>query len=248
MTQPRVWKIHLDRPLAPGGWRSLSDAERERARRLGSARERHRFMVAHAALRAILGDVCGVRAARLAFGTEDGGRPYVTLPHGRTAPGFDLPDDEAAPDSNLSHSRAVADSNLLRGRGAPDFNLSHSEEWALVAVAPPGSRVGVDVERIREDLDCLAMAGSMYQREEVDRLREAGPSGLRTGYFRLWTAKEAYVKAVGVGLAGLRNVLVREESTTHGAVLSPPGAALPVRWLDVAPGYAAAVVTAAAAS
>ncbi|MEV1240350.1 4'-phosphopantetheinyl transferase family protein [Nonomuraea sp. NPDC050022] len=215
MTQPRVWKIHLDRPLAPGGWRSLSDAERERARRLGSARERHRFMVAHAALRAILGEVCGVRAARLAFGTEESGRPYVTRSH---------------------------------GRGAPDFNLSHSEEWALVAVAPPGSRVGVDVEWIREDLDCLAMAGSMYQPEEVDRLREAGPSGLRTGYFRLWTAKEAYVKAVGVGLAGLRNVLVREESTTHGAVLSPPGAALPVRWLDVAPGYAAAVVTAGAAS
>ncbi|MEU7739182.1 4'-phosphopantetheinyl transferase superfamily protein [Nonomuraea sp. NPDC049158] len=218
MTQPRVWKIHLDRPLAPGGWRSLSDAERERARRLGSARERHRFMVAHAALRAILGEVCGVRAARLTFGTEDSGRPYVAPPYGRTA---------------------------------PDFNLSHSEEWALVAVAPPGSRVGVDVERIREDLDCLAMAGSMYQPEEVDRLRAAGPSGLRTGYFRLWTAKEAYVKAVGVGLAGLRNVLVHEESTTHGAVLSPPsppGAALPVRWLDIAPGYAAAVVTAAAAS
>lgn len=226
MTQPRVWKIHLDRPLAPGGWRSLSDAERERARRLGSARERHRFMVAHAALRAVLGEVCGVRAARLAFHTEDGGRPYVTLPHGRVATGF-----------NLSH-----------GRGAPDFNLSHSEEWALVAVAPPGSRVGVDVEWIREDLDCLAMAGSMYQPEEVDRLREAAPSGLRTGYFRLWTAKEAYVKAVGVGLAGLRDVLVREESTTQGAVLSPPGAALPVRWLDVAPGYAAAVVTTAAAS
>ncbi|MEV0348463.1 4'-phosphopantetheinyl transferase superfamily protein [Nonomuraea sp. NPDC050680] len=240
MTQPRVWKIHLDRPLAPGGWRSLSDAERERARRLGSARERHRFMVAHAALRAILGEVCGVRAARLAFGAENGGRPYLALPHGRTAPGF-----------NLSHGQDTPDFNLLGGRGAPDFNLSHSEEWALVAVAPPGSRVGVDVERIREDLDCLAMAGSMYQPEEVDRLREADPSDLRTGYFRLWTAKEAYVKAVGVGLAGLRGVLVHEESTTHGAVLSPPsppGAALPVRWLDVAPGYAAAVVTAAAAS
>ncbi|MEU4226858.1 4'-phosphopantetheinyl transferase superfamily protein [Nonomuraea sp. NPDC026600] len=218
MTRLRVWKIHLDRPSGPGWWRSLSDTERERARRLGSVRERHRFTVAHAALRAILGEVCGVRAARLAFGAEDGGRPYLALP---------------------------------QGRAAPDFNLSHSEEWALVAVAPPGSRVGVDVERIREDLDCLAMAGSMYQPEEVDRLRAADPAGCRTGYFRLWTAKEAYVKTVGVGLAGLRNVLVHEESTAHGTVLSsssPPGAALPVRWLDVAPGYAAAVVTAAGAS
>jgi 4'-phosphopantetheinyl transferase len=128
--------------------------------------------------------------------------------------------------------------------GAPDFNLSHSGAWALVAVAPKGSRVGVDVERIRADLDCLAMAGSMYQPEEVERLRREGPDARHAAYFRLWTAKEACVKAAGVGLAGLRDVLVTEEGPAHGSVRPATStASWPVRWLGIAPGYAAALVT-----
>ncbi|MGC5015655.1 4'-phosphopantetheinyl transferase family protein [Streptosporangium sp. DT93] len=127
------------------------------------------------------------------------------------------------------------------GRPVPDFNLSHSDSWALVAVAPPGARVGVDVERVRGGFDHLEMARRFYQPEEVDRLPDAGPEG----FFRLWTAKEAYIKASGAGLAGMSDVLVRERSATHATVLSR-SARFPecrVRWLDVAPGYTAALVT-----
>ncbi len=60
-----------------------------------------------------------------------------------------------------------------------DFNLSHSAEWALIGVAPPGLRVGVDVERVRGDLDHLAMARHLYQPAEVDHLtRAASPGGV----------------------------------------------------------------------
>lgn len=121
-------------------------------------------------------------------------------------------------------------------RRPPDFSLSHSGEWALVAVAPPGARVGVDVERVSAELDWLAMARALYRPEEVDRLLAAPPARRRGDYFRLWTAKEAYIKADGVGLAGLRDALVA------GATVGPPGRAVPVRWLDVAPGYRAALV------
>ncbi|MEV7965852.1 4'-phosphopantetheinyl transferase superfamily protein [Sphaerisporangium sp. NPDC088356] len=213
MAGPRVFRIHLDQPDDPRWWRMLSDAERERASRLACSTEQHRFTIAHAALRAILGRLCGVRAPMLDFRTEAEGRPYLALPDGRPP---------------------------------LDFNLSHSGEWALVAVTPPGSRVGVDVERIRQDLDCLEMARRMYQPAEVDRLHYADPAARHTDYFELWSAKEAYVKAVGVGLAGLRDVLVhREASAPHGTVLSRslPGAVWPVRWLDIAPGYSAALVT-----
>jgi len=212
-----VWKIHLDQPDHPRWWRLLSGAERERALRLPCPVEQRRFMVAHAALRAILGPLCGVRAALLGFGAEPEGRPYLALP------------------------------------GGPpplDFNLSHSGEWALVAVAPPPWRVGVDVERIRPDLDCLGIARRLYQPAEVDRLLQADPVQRLTEYFQFWSAKEAYVKAVGVGFAGLSDVLVRREgSAVHGTVLSRslPEAVWPVRWLDVAPGYTAAVVRTAAA-
>ncbi|MEV4173301.1 4'-phosphopantetheinyl transferase superfamily protein, partial [Nonomuraea sp. NPDC049709] len=146
------------------------------------------------------------------------------------------------------------------GRPAPDFNLSHSDAWALVAVAPEGARVGVDVERVRADLDHLALARHLYQPEEVARLLAAGPGADLTEYFRLWTAKEAFVKATGAGLGGLRDVLVRvregagvlegvrageEVRARGGSATSVRSRSLrgPVRWLDVAPGYAAAVVT-----
>ncbi|GAA0440416.1 hypothetical protein Acor_12760 [Acrocarpospora corrugata] len=118
-----------------------------------------------------------------------------------------------------------------------DFNLSRSEEWALIGVAPPGLRVGVDVERVRHNLDHLAMARHLYQPAEVDHLtRAASPV---EGYFRFWCAKEAYVKAVGVGLAGLRDTLVTPEGN------ATVGSSRSLRWLDVAPGYAGAVVTTA---
>ncbi|MBP2707753.1 4'-phosphopantetheinyl transferase superfamily protein [Microbispora sp. RL4-1S] len=261
----RIWRIPLDRPGDPGRWRCLSEAERRRAMRFAAPGERRRYVVAHAALRTLLGRLCGVPPERLAFGAEDGGRP-------RLDPSCLPPGDRKPP---------------------PDFNLSHSGDWALVAVAPPGERVGVDVERIRADLDHDELARRMYQPEEAARVSRAGLGE----YFRLWTAKEAYVKATGVGLAGLRDVLVREtgvacetgaacetgvvrvtgaaceigDAREAGVVrdtgtayetgaawgvgdgarpdraevlsLSAGSEARPVHWLDVAPGYAAAVVT-----
>jgi 4'-phosphopantetheinyl transferase len=214
---PRVWKIHLDQPDDSGWWRLLSDAERERGQRLVCADEQRRYMVAHAALRAILGRESGVRPAQVRYGTEATGRPYLALPGG--SPPL-------------------------------DFNLSHSGEWALVAVTAPTWRVGVDVERIRPDLDFLEMARHMYQPTEVDRLIRVDPAVRRVEYFRIWSAKEAYVKAVGIGMAGFRDVLVHPDwkhtdDAEYGLVLSlsAPGVVWPVRWLDIAPGYAAAVVS-----
>ena len=216
----RLWRVHLDRPERagePGRWHCLSGAERDKAAAFADPLARRRYVAAHAALRHVLGRLCGVPAARLAFGTEESGRPC-----------------------------------LLARTPRPDFNLSHSEEWALIAVAAPGSRVGVDVERVRPDLDHREMARRIYQPEEAARVCAAAPDAGLAEYFRLWTAKEAYVKATGAGLAGLRDVLVRpaaatcEQSRAGSAVSrSLPGSPAPVRWLDVAPGYAAALVTTA---
>ncbi|MFF0312972.1 4'-phosphopantetheinyl transferase family protein [Streptosporangium sp. NPDC004379] len=226
----RVWKVRLDRAERPGWWGWLSEGERERARAFARAADRRRYVVAHAALRSVLGGVCGVPAARLAFSPDASGRPRL---------------------------------DLGGGRPAPDFNLSHSDEWALIAVAPGGWRVGVDVERVRDDLDPLAMADRLYRPEEAARLR-ADPGAALAGYFRLWTAKEAFVKATGGGLAQLGDVLVREGvhdgghdgardegrrgghgGTHEGSATCERSRSLrgPVRWLDVAAGYAAAVVT-----
>lgn len=82
----------------------------------------------------------------------------------------------------------------LRGVGAPKFNLSHTEGWALLAVC--GSEVGVDVERIRTDLDPVALAERFFSRREVLAVSSRGPDL----FFRYWVCKESYAKALGKGL------------------------------------------------
>ncbi|WP_157251709.1 4'-phosphopantetheinyl transferase family protein [Nonomuraea typhae] len=122
-----------------------------------------------------------------------------------------------------------------------DFNLSHSGQWALIAVAPEGQRVGVDVERVSAETGFMELAARMYQPEEAERVRTAGAPE----FFRLWTAKEAFVKATGVGLAGLRDTEVTQQGSAALVGSRSRAERWPVRWLDVAPGYAAALVTTA---
>lgn len=128
------------------------------------------------------------------------------------------------------------------GRRPPDFNLSHSGRWALIAVAPPGRRVGVDLEWEGREVDCLAMARTMFQPAETRRLEVLEGVRRRREFFRLWTAKEAYVKADGAGVAGLRAVLVDGSRARSSAPSAGFPAVLPVRWFAAAPGYPAALV------
>jgi 4'-phosphopantetheinyl transferase len=94
------------------------------------------------------------------------------------------------------------------GVGALHFNLAHSQDLALVALTRRGS-VGVDVERVRPEIEIDALAERFFTPTEWETLR-AMPLERRTGHFyRLWTCKEAYLKATGMGItAGLDRVEV----------------------------------------
>ena len=87
---------------------------------------------------------------------------------------------------------------LLADRGDLWFSLSHSGHWAVCAVSD--TPVGVDVELPR----CTpAVAGRYFHPDELT----AWDSIFLT---RLWTAKEAFVKALGRGLTiHLDSFLVR---------------------------------------
>jgi 4'-phosphopantetheinyl transferase len=73
---------------------------------------------------------------------------------------------------------------------APHFNLSHSGDWALVAVSIHAP-VGVDVERIRENVDIAAL---------LRRLGETDLPKDRDACFRRWSHREARSKAHGAPL------------------------------------------------
>jgi len=81
----------------------------------------------------------------------------------------------------------------------PDFrfSLSHSGETVLCAVSE--RELGCDVERVR-NFD-LRLAERFFHPEESAYL-SALPEGERqAAFFRLWTLKESYMKARGLGFA-----------------------------------------------
>jgi 4'-phosphopantetheinyl transferase len=80
------------------------------------------------------------------------------------------------------------------------FSTSHADGLAVVAVASERP-VGVDVERIRPIPDALDLALHFFSHREYEHLLAATEVGRSDAFLRLWTRKEAYIKAVGAGMA-----------------------------------------------
>lgn len=101
------------------------------------------------------------------------------------------------------------------------FNVSHSQDMALFAISC-ASRVGVDVEQIRDIPNMLNIArGVLTDREYSSVNSHLGRKRIEH-FFQLWTRKEAYVKAVGCGLTYEMNkidVLI-EDNTTYQTALT----------------------------
>jgi 4'-phosphopantetheinyl transferase len=80
------------------------------------------------------------------------------------------------------------------------FNVAHCGSLALYAFSREGE-VGVDVEAVREVPEAAAIAARFFSPAERDHVLEAPPAGRAHAFLRLWTRKEALVKALGEGLA-----------------------------------------------
>jgi 4'-phosphopantetheinyl transferase len=80
------------------------------------------------------------------------------------------------------------------------FNLSHTRGLVACGVAC-GHDIGVDVERIDREVALLGVARHVFSERENAGLLSLSGSAQRLRFFELWTLKEAYVKAIGKGLA-----------------------------------------------
>lgn len=83
--------------------------------------------------------------------------------------------------------------------GGWDFNISHSGDFVAVAVARGG--VGVDIEVIRPVREMDAIVARYFHRDEGTYWRSLDVSLREEAFFVLWSAREAAMKCVGLGLA-----------------------------------------------
>ncbi|MBS1882433.1 MAG: 4'-phosphopantetheinyl transferase superfamily protein [Actinobacteria bacterium] len=104
------------------------------------------------------------------------------------------------------------------------FNLSHSGDLALIAIAPGGIEVGVDIERLRPRRDPARLAARWLPTAEAAAVASATDTDRQEVFHRAWTRHEARVKCTGTGLSG-----------------PPPSKSIVAMQLDVGPSYAAAV-------
>lgn len=112
---------------------------------------------------------------------------------------LDRPPDSLRFEAGPSGKPALPGHGPGEGAAGPHFNVSHAGDWILVALAA-GRPVGVDVERLRPDVACEAIAARFFSARECEALASLPADGRPAAFFDGWTRKEAYLKARGDGL------------------------------------------------
>lgn len=121
--------------------------------------------------------------------------------------------------------------------GAPAFNVSHAGDHAWIAIADRdadrdagvGAEVGVDIERIDATLTQAAlrnMAAHCLTARECAWLEAQPADAWPRAFFTLWTAKEALLKALGIGIADHLqhvSVIIRAAGDARHAVVPESG-------------------------
>jgi 4'-phosphopantetheinyl transferase len=118
--------------------------------------------------------------------------------------------------------------------GAPaEFSLSRASGLVLIAIAP--GPVGVDIEAHAQPETASEVARLLHPAERAE-IAAAPPSQRAALFTRIWTRKEAYLKALGSGIT--------DDLAADYLGLAQPSA-LPPGWnvleVPVGPGFAAAV-------
>ncbi len=86
------------------------------------------------------------------------------------------------------------------GQAKLEFSLSHSGDWALAGFTR-GRGIGVDMEGVRAMADYRDLAESNFAPAEVTSLFELPEEQQIDSFFACWVRKEAYAKALGLGLS-----------------------------------------------
>ncbi len=127
-----------------------------------------------------------------------------------------------------------------------NFSISHTDSWSLLAFRRCGL-VGVDIEPLRKRTPVMAIARRFFTTAEQEAMCAAGTGACRSLFFRIWTRKEALVKARGSTM--MHDIsLVSLYSSDDPLTIDVDGHAWIITMPMVARGYYAAVAASAPAT
>ena len=146
----------------------------------------------------------------------------------------------------LSFANVESDKPVLTDFPQLHFNLSHAGDRGLIAITS-SFEIGVDIELQRQLTDRPAMVRRYFSMAEQQQLAHLPDTEQDAAFFRLWTRKEAVIKANGLGLGielssfdvpctalpAWTPVLIRNSPNSKKHYL--------LRELAVAPGHAGAI-------
>ena len=116
-------------------------------------------------------------------------------------------------------------------------SIAHSGSRVVVGVA--NQQIGVDVEQLRQSTPSPQLMARVCSPDELRLLENMTDADRAVAFVKVWTRKEAYGKAIGIGIGfGLPSVTVG----VSGSNIVSGGGDWQVADLDVDPRYAAAVV------
>jgi 4'-phosphopantetheinyl transferase len=134
--------------------------------------------------------------------------------------------------------------------GGPSFGVAHSGECGLIAVSARAPALGVDVERMSPARSVSGVIRRFLSPSERQALARMDDRERLEAFYWCWTAKEAYLKALGTGLSvPLDRFDVSVDLRAPAELIADRGAlsddAWTLRRLYVADGYAATLAVAA---
>ncbi|MDF1760538.1 MAG: 4'-phosphopantetheinyl transferase superfamily protein [Coxiellaceae bacterium] len=131
--------------------------------------------------------------------------------------------------------------------GELQFNLSHSKQRVALVVSQKGD-VGIDIQHHDTKVELAAIAKRFFATEEAAWF-DATPEAERLSvFYKIWSLKEAYIKAVGMGMSlPLSSFAFAENAAGEVVLVREPKESLPAKWCasyhDTVADYALAVVT-----
>lgn len=192
-TQISVWWATTDVSLrALEGLRADLDRDTlDRVNALVREEDRRRAVVAHGLLRRLVSACLGLEPGAIAI------------------------DRTCANCGAADHGKPTLAGVPSAGRPPLQFNLAHSGEVVAIALAGPGTEVGIDVEAVQPQMRWSTIRRHVFSDAEWDETgATADPTAER---FALWARKEAAAKTTGHGLAiDLRHVQIEGPTGTAG--------------------------------